>query len=121
MKRIIIVAVVVAAICCAAWAAYGVGYRRGFDRALILWDGTFVGTFDALKKIRAGDIEGGTRRIESLCFSAAYSVYTGRGPGSETITKMCLDDFRHYRQTYRSNSAEWTPAERSLERELEKK
>jgi hypothetical protein len=121
MKRIIIVAVVVAAICGAAWAAYGVGYRRGFDRALILWDGTFVGTFDALKKIRAGDIEGGTRRIESLCFSAAYSVYTGRGPGSQTIAKMSLGDFRHYRQTYRNNSAEWTPAERSLERELEKK
>ena len=121
MKRIIIVALVVAAICWAVWTAYGVGYRRGFDRALILWDGTFVETFDALKKIRAGDLEGGTRRIESLCFSAAYSVYTGRGPGSETIAKMCLDDFRHYRQTYRSNSGEWTPAERSLERELEKK
>jgi hypothetical protein len=74
MKRIIIVAVVVAAICSAAWAAYGVGYRLGFDRALILWDGTFVGIFDALKKIRAGDIEGGTGRIESLCFSSAYSV-----------------------------------------------
>jgi hypothetical protein len=121
MKRIIIGAVVVAAICGAAWAAYGVGYRRGFDRALILWDGTFVGTFDALKKIRAGDVEGGTRRIESLCFSSAYSVYTGRGPRSQTIAKMSLDDFRHYRQTYRNNSAEWTPAEWSLERELEKK
>ena len=121
MKRIIIIAVVVAAICGAAWAAYGVGYRRGFDRALILWDGTFVGTFDALKKIRAGDVEGGTRRIEILCFATAYSVYTGRGAGSETIAKMSLDDFRHYRRTYRNNSAEWTPAERSLERELEKK
>src|SRR5438552_2549514 len=104
MKHIIIVAVVVAAICGAAWAAYGVGYRRGFDRSLILWNSTFVSTFEALKKIRAGDVEGGTRRIEILCFATAYSVYTGRGAGSETIAKMSLDDFRHYRRTYRNNS-----------------
>jgi hypothetical protein len=121
MKRIIIVAVVVAAICEATWAAYGVGHRRGFDRALILWNGTFVGTFDALTKIRAGDVQGGTRRIETLCFASAYSVNIGSGAGSETIAKGFLDDFRHYRQTYRNNSAEWSPAERSLERELEKK
>jgi hypothetical protein len=121
MKHTIIVAAVVAAICGAAWAAYGVGYRRGFDRGLILWDGTFVSTFDALTKIRAGDVEGGTRRIEVLCFATAYSVYTGRGPYAETIAKGLLDDFRRYRRTYRNNSAEWSPAERSLERELEKK
>jgi hypothetical protein len=121
MKHIIIVAVVVAAICGAAWGAYGVGYRRGFDRGLILEDGTFVSTFDALKKIRAGDVEGGTRRIETLCFVTAYSVYTGRGPYAETIAKGFLDDFRHYRWTYRNNSAEWSPTERYLERELEKK
>lgn len=121
MKRIVIVGVVVAAICAATWATYCVGYRRGFNRGLILWNSTFVGTFDALKKIRAGDVQGGTRRIESLCFSAAYSVYTGRGPTSETIAKGFLDDFRHYRQTYRNNSAEWTPTERSLERELAKR
>jgi hypothetical protein len=122
MKRIVIVAVVVAAIFgAAAWGAYAVGYRRGFDRALILWDGTFVGTFDALKRIRAGDVAGGTERIESLCFSAAYSVYTDRGPQSEAIAKMFLADFRQYRHTYRHNSVEWTPAERSLERELEKR
>jgi hypothetical protein len=77
--------------------------------------------FDGLKKIRAGDVQGGTRRIEALCFSSAYSVYTGRGPTSETIAKAFLDDFRHYRQTYRNNSAEWTSAERSLERKLAKR
>ena len=121
MKRIVIVGVVVAAICAATWAAYSVGYRRGFNRGLILWGGTFVGTFDALKKIRAGDVPGGTQRIESFCFAAAYSIYTDKGPYSEIIAKGFLDDFRHSRQTYRNNSAEWTPAERSLERELAKR
>ena len=121
MKRIVIVGVVVAAICAATWVAYSVGYRRGFSRGLILWDSTFVGTFGALKKIRAGDVQGGTRSIESLCFSAAYSVYTGRAPTSEATARLFLDDFRHYRQTYRNDSTEWTPAEQSLERELAKR
>jgi hypothetical protein len=118
MKRIIISGVVLVVVCAAAGAAYFVGYRRGFDRALNLQNGTFVGTFDALQKIRAGDVEGGTRRIESLCFSAANTVYSER-PAGEFVAKTFLDDFRHYRQTYRSNSVEWTVAEQNLERKLE--
>jgi hypothetical protein len=59
MKRIIIKIAIPVIICALAWAAYSAGYRRGFDRAHILQNGTFVGTFDALQKIRAGDLEGG--------------------------------------------------------------
>lgn len=117
MKRIIIIAMVLAATCSAAWAVYFIGYRRGYDRALSLRNGTFVGTFDALQKIRAGDVEGGTRRIELLCFSAANTVYSDRA-GSDFVAQTFLDDFRQYRQTYRSNSAEWTPAEQNLEKKL---
>jgi hypothetical protein len=120
MKRIFMSGVVLAVICAGAWAAYSVGYRRGFDRALNLQNGTFVGTFDALEKIRAGDVEDGTRRLESLCFSAADTVYSGR-PGSEFVAKAFLDEFTHYRQTYRSNSAEWTVAEQNLERKLKQR
>lgn len=120
MKRIVVGALVLVVVCAAAWAAYFIGYRRGFDRALILQNGTFVGTFDALQKIRAGDVEGGTHRIESLCFSAANTVYSDR-PAGEFVAKAFLDDFRHYRQSYPSNSAEWTVAEQSLERRLEKR
>lgn len=64
--------------CGTAWASYSVGYRRGCDQALILENGTFVGTFDALEKLRSGDVEGGTRRIETLCFAAANTVYSGK-------------------------------------------
>jgi len=120
MKRIIVSASVLVVVCAAAWAAYSIGYRRGFDRALVLQNGTFVVTFDALQKIRVGDVEGGTRRIESLCFSAANTVYSDR-PAGEFVAKTFLDDFRHYRQTYRSNSAEWTVAEKNLEKTLEKR
>jgi len=46
MKRIIINGVLLAVVCAAVLAAYFVGHRRGLDRALILQNGTFIGTFD---------------------------------------------------------------------------
>lgn len=120
MKRVIISGVVLGVVCAAAWAAHSIGYRRGFDRALNLENGTSVGTFGALQRIRTGDVDGGARRIESLCFSAANTVYSGR-PASEFVAKTFLDDFRQYRQTYRSKTADWTVAEQNLERKLDKR
>lgn len=84
--------------------------------------GTYVGTLDALDKIRAGDVTGGTRRIEALCFSSAnvvYGDYVFRHdfPG-QFVGKTMIDDLQRYRQTYRTNSAEWTPMERSLEKNV---
>jgi len=119
MKRIFINGLVlVALIWAAAWAAYSIGYRRGYDLGLVLDEkAVFVGTFDALQKIRAGEVEAGTRRIEKSCFAAADSVYAGR-PETEFIAKSFLGDFRHYRQTYRSNSADWSITEQNLERKL---
>lgn len=118
MKRHVISAVVLAVVCATAWTAYSIGYARGFNRALILHNGTFVGTFDALQKLRAGDVDGGTRRIESLCFAAANTVYSGK-PAGEFVAKTFLDEFRQYRYTYRSNRTEWTVAEQNLERKLD--
>lgn len=120
MKRIIVIASVLVVAGAAAWAAWSIGYQRGFDRALVLQNGTFVGTFGALQQIRAGDVEGGARRIESLCFSAANTVYSDR-PAGEAVAKTFLDSLRRYRQTYRSNRAEWTIMEQNLERKLEKR
>ena len=119
MKRILIKGLILAVIVCAiAWVSYSIGHRRGFELGLVLEQkGTFVGTFDALQKIRSGDIEGGTRRIESSCFAAAATVYAGR-PETELVAKSFLADFRHYRQTYRNNRADWSIMEQNLEREL---
>src|SRR2546425_11439999 len=120
MKRIIIVGILLLAVGGAVWCSYFVGYQRGYHRALILQTGTFVGTLDALDKIRAGDISDGTERIEALCFSSANIVYGDfvfqhDFPG-QFVGKSMIDDLRHYRQTYRTNSTEWTPMERSLEK-----
>ena len=118
MKRIIKGLVLAAIICGAVWAAYFIGHRRGYDLGLVLSQkGAFVGTFDALQKLRAGELEAGIRRIESSCFAAADTVYAGR-PETEFVAKSFLADFRHYRQTYRTNSAEWSIAEQNLERKL---
>ena len=108
----------VAIICTAVWAAYSLGHRRGYDLALVLdQKGVFVGTFDALQKIRAGEVEAGTRLIESSCFAAADTVYAGRSE-TEFIAKSFLGDFRRYRQTYRTNNADWSITEQNLGKKL---
>ena len=119
MKRTLVIGLVfIGAIVATAWASYSLGHHRGYELGLVLEQkGAFVGSFDALQKIRAGDIDGGTRRIESTCFAAAGTVYRGH-PECDFVAKTFLSDFRHYRQTYRTNSADWTPMEQGLEREL---
>lgn len=104
-------------VCAAACGGYFLGYQRGLDRGLVLQNGTFVGTFDALQKLRAGDLDSGTRRIETLCFSAANTVFSGRA-ASQSVARPSVDEFRSYRHSYRSNRAEWTVAEQNLEAKL---
>jgi len=119
MKNILITgSIFVALVCATAWAAYSIGHKRGYDLGWTLGQrGTFVGTFDGLQKIRAGDVDAGTRRIEDSYFLAAGFVYSGR-PGTEFIAKTFFNNFRHYRQTYRTNSADWSIMEQCLERQL---
>jgi len=122
MKRLLIIGMVLLVLCAVVCGTYFVGYQRGYHQALILQIGTFIGTLDALDKVRTGDVAGGTKSIESLCFSSAniiYGDYVFRHdfPGHFTGASM-IDDLKHYRQTYRTNSAEWTPMERSLEKNL---
>jgi hypothetical protein len=118
MKRIIIVGIVLLAACGAALASYFVGYQHGYHRASILQTGTFIGTLDALDKIRAGDVAAGTQRIESLCFSSANTVYGNSMFPHDFVAKIFLGDLKHYRQTYRTNGVDWSPMERSLEKKL---
>ena len=121
MKRTITTCTAVLVVACAAaWAAYSIGYRRGFDQALVLQNGTFISTLDAMQKIRTNDVGGGTRSIERLCFSAANVVYGDR-PAGKVVAGQFLDEFKRYRQTYRSNTSEWTVAEQVLEKKLAKR
>jgi hypothetical protein len=109
-------------VCGAIWASYFAGYERGYHKALILQTGTFVVSLDALDKVRAGDVAGGTKSLEGLCFSSAnivYGDYLFRHdfPG-QFVGNSMIDDLQHYRRTYCTNNAEWTPMERSLEKNL---
>ena len=83
---------------------------------------TFVVSLDALDKIRAGDVSGGTKSVEAMCFSSAAIIYGDpilrHDFVGQVTRKTMIDDLRHYRQTYRTNSAEWTTMERSLEKHL---
>ena len=115
MKRIILSIVILAAACSVCWL---VAYRAGFAYAKQLQKGTFVGTMDALHKLRAGDIVGGTHRIETLCFCAADMLYSDPAYRDQFVTKTLASDLIQYRATYRTNSTDWTPMEQQLEKHL---
>jgi hypothetical protein len=90
MKRLLLLGLVLGLMCGAAWARQSLGYWRGFDRALLLQNGTFVGTVDALEKLRSGDVDAGTRRIEALYFSAANTVYSGWGASRSVAARKSM-------------------------------
>src|SRR4051794_19073407 len=112
MKRCLLIGLILIVIACATGAGYFMGSRRGFERGLMLQKGVFVGTLEALQKLRTGDIEAGTRRIESLCFMSANTMY-GRAPDAQFVAKTFISELKQYRQQYRTNSAEWTVAEQN--------
>ena len=122
MKRAFTISAVLVLILIVNFVSYRLGCRRGYHKALTLQNGTFVGSLGALDKLRAGDIASGTGQIEAICFSSANVVYGDfvfrKGWAGQFDGKMMLGELRRYRQTYRTNPADWTPLERTLERNL---
>jgi hypothetical protein len=116
MKRAIlsVVILVVACVICSL-VTYRLAYDAGFARAKELQKGTFVGTLDALGKLRAGDVAEGTRRVEKMCFLSATLLYGDPDYRDHFITKTFAPELIQYRATYRTNRAEWTPMEEKLE------
>jgi hypothetical protein len=119
MKRAIIIGLVLVAIICgAAWASYSIGYQRGLDFMLVLdQKRIFVVTLRPLQEIRSGEIGAATLYLETNCFAAADNVYDGQA-ANRIVTDAFADPLRHYRQTYRTNRAEWSVTEQDLERKL---
>ena len=78
---------------------------------------TSLVTLGALQKLRAGDISGGTRLLETFCFGAAENFY--HDP-SYSDGKELAPGLLEYRAAYRTNSAEWSDVERKLELQLAK-
>jgi len=76
---------------------------------------TSLVTLGALQKLRAGDILGGTRLLETFCFCQSEVFY------HDPITtdgKEIAPGLLQYRAAYRTNSAEWSDMERKLEAQL---
>ena len=124
MRRLLIGAAVLLLIWVLCYVSNYLGYRRGYHRALTLQNGTFVGSLDAMEKLRSGDIRSGLERIEAICYSSATVVYGDfvfrKGWAGQFDGKSMLESLRRYRQTYRANGADWTPMERTLEGDLAK-
>jgi hypothetical protein len=137
MKHIIIGLILLVLVGAAAWIGYSIGQHHrsevqprdwasieqamkspDFEVGVVLEQkGTFVVSFGALQKLRAGDIRGGIQEVQTLCFSAADTVY-GDHPETRSVAKTFLPDFRHYLQTYCTNRADWTITQENLERKL---
>jgi len=101
MKHVRIISAGLILICSVSYLSHRLGFRRGYHRALILQNGTFVGSLGALNRLRAGDINSGTEQIEVLCFSSANVVYGDfvfrKGWGGKFDGKSMLEQLRHYR------------------------
>ena len=114
--RWILISVVACAICSL------VTYRRAYlsGQVAMIHQNSMVTsliTLDALEKLRAGDIPGGTRLLETFCFGQSEVFYHDPtySDGKELATGLL-----QYRATYRTNSADWDSSERKLEVQLAK-
>ena len=96
-------------------ACWWVGHRSGMHESLGLEKGTLVGSIDALTKLRKGDVDGGTRRLEKMCFLAADLLLGDRDYAANSTVKAMVPELLAYRNTYRTNRTEWTPAEERLQ------
>jgi hypothetical protein len=94
---------------------FWVGRYREHRIANSLIAGTFINNFDALEKLRAGDTESTTRSLERHAFLHATFLLNDSAPQQQQVIGMFRSRLVAYRQTYRANSAEWTPMERKLQ------
>ena len=145
MRRTIHWILVTAAACvvCSA-VTYPIAHRRGYDGGYKvgfftgLRNGLFGKTVTdvaALQQLRAGDISGATRFLETSCFASARTYFRSPTPspgeasgwGSAQGLDLCPDTnaatalakgLWQYRAAYRTNSADWDDAERTLEIQL---
>jgi hypothetical protein len=121
MKQIIrwiLVSVVACAIC--SLVTYRIAYRRAYLNGQVNMihqnsKVTSLVTLGALQKLRAGDIPGGTRLLETFCFGESEVFY--HDP-TYSDGKELAPGLLQYRATYRTNSADWDTMERKLEVQL---
>ncbi len=114
--RILILVVLTASTC--AFAGYYIGKQRERRHVTLpLIEGSFVSDYAALKRLRAGDVDAATRRIEGHMFMSACEIWSeDHDQGMDSFWSELVA----YRRQYRANPHEWTPMEQQLERVLAK-
>ena len=96
------------------------GYAKGLDQGLgNAYFTESMGTCNALWLLRAGDVAGGTRQLETECFASA-KIYYNNPTLDPDSTRALAKDLSVYRAAYRTNSAEWDKWEQKLEPQLAK-
>ena len=123
MKRIVHCILVSAAACTiCSLVTYRIAYRKAYlsgqvDMIHQHSKVTSLVTLGALQKLRAGEIPGGTRLLETFCFGQSEVFYHDPtyDDGQELASGLL-----QYRAVYRTNSAEWSELERKLEIQLAK-
>lgn len=119
--RWILVSLMACAVC--SLVTYRITYRSAYHSGQINMIDTqtmstsFI-TLGALQKLRAGDIQGATRSLESFCFGDAEVFYHGRSDYSDSGHELLAQEILQYRAAFRTNSADWDDRERKLEAEL---
>jgi len=92
-----------------------IGYEKGNQRIITVRIASGLITLDALKKLRAGDVKAATGEIEVRCFADSVGVLSESGWRSDWYRKVEVPALITYRNTYRTNRADWSPMEQRLE------
>jgi len=117
---------------------YELGYRKGVVREIQMANFSHsLISLGALQQLRSGDVAGGTRLIEMVCFGSAQIFYKDPVPNPAEVsdwarqqgmdrnplpevTRELTQGLLSYRARYRTNSVEWDNMERKLEIQLAK-
>jgi hypothetical protein len=116
MKRIVILLLILIPCCLvSAYIGFRFGGVVGRHRVTTTRAVYVTSSLDVLRKIRSGDLPSATSELEYSCFVDSVDVLSDTGWHPPSLHKVFIPFLREYRQSYRTNQAEWTPVERQLE------
>lgn len=100
-----------------------IGYRLGYSKreqyALVNKRATFAVTLSTIEYLRSGDFDSAVKAAENHCYANALSLLqTKRVAANDSTMSALIPNLIQYRSRWRTNAAEWTPAEHQLERIL---
>src|SRR5262245_35510804 len=116
MKRLVLLLVLLIPCCLvSAYVGYRFGGLVGSHRVTTARAVYVTCSLDALRKMKAGDLTSATSDLERACFVDSVEVLSDASWNPESLHKVVIPFLKAYRQSYRTNQADWTPVERQLE------